>query len=399
LAAIGGTFAVMHWFVPSSPTTVWTNHFLPVFAGAYSMLHWRHLIDAANHLILLLPVSFLLIRKPRKTREKRQPFPWATVLLWGPTVFALVTFNPKLGWWRDWDLFALLSAPALVVLSVAVAQRQHTWSLPRRVAAISVAVVSLSLWTWVNVDEDASVARFESLLLLDPDRALSGYENLGRYWREKGDWEQSVRVLGTALAMKGHERLFTQRGIGFSALRMPDSGLVAFQNAIAADTTEADGYFGCGQMLWLLNRSGEALPYLQKAVAMDSSRVQYRYQLGEVLRDAGEYEAALPHFAYASATVTSQPVYANMYAATLFDAGEADSAMTILLTIINRHPAFGMAYSNLAWIRYQQGDIPGAEAALNEYERRTRPDERVAPTSVLRRAIDSIHAAGPTDSE
>jgi tetratricopeptide (TPR) repeat protein len=257
----------------------------------------------------------------------------------------------------------------------------------------------MSLWTWVNADEDASAARFGSLLVLDPDRASYGYENLARYWREKGDWDRAVRVLGTALAQQRHARLFTERGIGFSALGMPDSGLVAFQKAIAADSTNADGYFGCGQMLWLLSRSEEALPYLRKAVAMEPTRVQYRYQLGEVLRATGDYQAALPHLEYASEKVTAQPASANMYAVTLFDAGEADSAITVLRTLINRHPTFALAYSNLAWIQYQQGDIPGAEAALSEYERQTRPENLMATAVILRQTIDSVRAAGSTGAE
>lgn len=395
LSAIAGTLAVMFWFVPASPTTVWSDQFLPVIGGAYSMLNWRHLIDAANHLILLLPVSLLLIRKPNPAKGRHWPFAWTTFLLWGPTVFALVTFNPKLGWWRDWDLFALLSAPAVVVLAVTLAQRQLTWSLPRRAASVSLALMSFALWTWVNVNETASAARFESLLVLDPpDRAYIGYENLGRYWREKGDYAQTVRVLGTALAAKGHARLYTERGIAFSALGMPDSGLAAFQHAVALDSTQADGYFGCGQMLWLLKRTDEALPYLQRAVAMDSTRVQYRYQLAQVLSGEGDYKAALPHFAYAAEQVKSEPEYANMLAATLFNAGMSDSAIAVLRQITERHPAFGMAFSNLAWIQYKEGDITDAEAVLHEYEKRVRPQDRVASSAVLRHAIDSINAAG-----
>lgn len=393
-ASVAGTLMVMVWFVPSSPTTVWSDQFLPIIAGSYSMLGPRHVVDLINHVILVFPAALLLIRKPQKT--KGHTFPWAPFLLWAPAVVALITFNPKLGFWRDWDLFALLSAPAVVVAALALAHRERTWRLPRRVAALSVALISFTLWTWVNVGTNASLGRFESLLVLDPGRALTGYENLGRYWSDRGAWGQTVRVLGTGLATGEHARLRTQRGIAFSALNMPDSGLVEFAKAIAADSTKSDGYFGYGQMLWLLDRPAEALPYLQRALAMDSSNVQYQFQLGQVLSGLGDDAAALPHFADVAETMNWKPEYANSYAVTLYGAGDADSAIAVLQTLIDRYPAYVMAYSNLAYIQYQNGEVPEAEHALQQYEQRVPPANRVATANGLRHVLDSVHAAAST---
>jgi tetratricopeptide (TPR) repeat protein len=356
------------------------------------MFHWRHWADIANHVLLILPASFLLIRNPNRTNTKRGSRRSLTVLLWAPTLVSYLAFNPKLGWWRDWDLFALMSAPAIVVIATVLAQREKIWSLPRRVAAVALALMSLSLWTWVHVSESASVTRFESLLPLDSDRSLSGYENLARYWRERREWKESARILGTALETQGHTRLFTQRGIAFSAAGMLDSALVSFQRAIAADSASADGYFGSGQILWLMKRSGEALPFLQTAVSMDSARTDYRYQLGVTLRDVGEYEAALPHLAYASNRAAGQPMYANAYAATLFGIGESAAASTILQTTVRQHPNFSLAYANLAWILYQSDDYSGAEAALQEYERQIHPTQRIATAVSLRQTLDSLQA-------
>jgi len=399
IGAVVGSLAIMRWLVPSSPTTIWGGYLLPLFGSPYSMLHWRHWVDAANHVILLLPASLLLIQMGRKGKRKSDPQLLTSVLLWAPAVLALFTFNPKLGWWRDWDLFALLSAPAVVALAIALARKQSTWPLPRRVAAVGLALISLTLWTWVNANERAAAARFESLLAVDPDRALSGYENLGRYWRETGDWEQSVRVLGTALALQGHARLFTQRGIGFTALGMADSALASFRKAVAADSTDASGYFGCGQMLWMMSKPDEALPYLRKAVAMDSTSTQYRYELGQVLRRTGDLRGALPHLAFASEQVPEQPVFANDYAATLFDAGDADAAVAVLQTTIKRHPAFSLAYSNLGWILYTKGDVAGAEVALAEYERQVRPEEHIPTVRRLRYVLDSLQTATTSEPE
>lgn len=397
VASVAATLAVMFWFVPSSPTTVWSGLFLPIIGGAYSMLSPRHIVDLVNHAILILPASFFLIRNPQKA--KGRTLPWTPFLLWGPAVVALITFNPKLGFWRDWDLFALLSAPAVVVLAITLAQRERGWPFPRRVAALTVALISLALWTWANHTTEASLGRFESLLVLDPDRSLTGYENLGRYYSDWGQWGQTVRVLGTALAAKGHARLHTQRGIAFSALNMPDSGLAEFANAIKADSSKADGYFGYGQMLWLLNRPNEALPYLRRSVSMDTTNVQYHFQLGQVLSGIGDYTAALPHFAFAAQTAPEQPGCANAYAITLYSAGDADSAISVLHTLIDEHPSYTMAHSNLAYIQFQNGDVTEAETALDEYERLVPPANRVATAASLRQAIDSIQATAPSENE
>ena len=393
--AIVACVVVLWTIKPSRDHLSLGSHILPIWGSGYSVFDWRHWADVVNELLLLAPVALLLLWPG--DNDKRWRVSPDNVLLFGPIVVAFVLFNPELSFSRDWDLFALFSAPALTVLAVAIAGRQNSWSAPRRIAAITIAVTSAGLWLWLNANATASAVRFGALLQLDSHSAMvgTGRENLARHWREQGRWDLVADELGRALAVGPHARLATQRSIAFSAMQMPDSALVSFQAAVAADSTDPDGFFGTGQMLWVLGRAAESLPYLERAVAMDSTRADYRYHLGMALRDLGRPGDARPHLEFAALRNPGQPDYATAYSVTLYDLGDYEGAVTTISSIIQRHPEYTLAHLNLAWVFYKMGRLDDAARALSDYEQRQPPDAMDPGPHRLRSLLDSAAAANP----
>lgn len=384
------------YFKPIRDQLGFGSHLLPLWGGHYSVFDWRHWADVMNQLILVAPVAYVLLWPEVKGSARRVSL--AEILIIAPTVAAFGFFNPELSFPRDWDLFALFTAPAITLLAVAIARRQRSWFRPRWFAAVTIAVCSVGLWVWVNADARASVTRFANLLTLDPRsrKVGTGREVLARYWREKGRWDLAAEELGRALAAGPHARLAIQRGIALSMTGMPDSALASFRAAIAADSTDPDGYFGAGQILWVLGHADESLPYLERAVAMDSIRADYRYHLGMTLRDLKQPDRALPHLHFAAKRNPAQPDYAIACGVTLYDLGEYEGAIGYMDAVLQRFPQYNLAYLNLAWVYFKMGRFDQASAALAAYEQRQSPETQEANTSQLRYLLDSIGRDSPS---
>ncbi|MBI5868285.1 MAG: tetratricopeptide repeat protein [candidate division Zixibacteria bacterium] len=382
------------WYLkPNRDQLGFGNHLLALWGARYSVIDWRHLADILNELVLLAPIGFLLLWPEDKRDGGRVAM--ADILLIAPTVAAFLLFNPELSFPRDWDLFALFSAPVVTFLAVLIARRQWSWSRPRRLATLAVGAATLGLWVWVNASAGASVTRFSNLLELDPRsrKAGTGREVLARYWREMGRWDLAADELGRALALGPHARLSIQRGIALSTIGQTDSALASFQAAIAADSTDPDGYFGAGQTLWVMGQANESLPYLERAVAMDSTRPDYRYHLGMTLRDLKQPRLALPHLQFAMSYNPAQPDYAIACGITLYDLGDYDGAIGILNATLQRFPNYNLAYLDLGWVYFKMGRYEQASAALATYEQRQSLGDQDANPRRLRYLLDSVAIA------
>lgn len=159
----------------------------------YTLLSWVHLADMVNVLLLLAPLALLplFVRGSDGARSGERMFLLLSVLF----LFTFVFFaNTSLGLARDWDIAAPLGA-ALLLTAVAM-----TASVSRAVPMLLLASLALTLpWVAVNVRSEASAARFERLLTLDSDKmygdyALSGYEALRKYHRNRGNADKDIAI-------------------------------------------------------------------------------------------------------------------------------------------------------------------------------------------------------------
>ncbi len=159
----------------------------------YTLLSWAHLADMVNVLLLLAPLALLplFVRDNDGARSGERMFLLLSVLF----LFSFVFFaNTSLGLARDWDIAAPLGA-ALLLTAVAMTVRAS-----RAVPMLLLASLALTLpWVAVNVRSEASAARFERLLALDSDKmygdyALSGYEALRKYHRNRGNADKDIAI-------------------------------------------------------------------------------------------------------------------------------------------------------------------------------------------------------------
>jgi tetratricopeptide (TPR) repeat protein len=180
---------------------------MPLFAKttgagtqAYTLLSSRHLVDILNILLFIAPVP-LAVLVASAAGPRRATGDDATKLYLVAMVFLLAFLlfaNTVFGLARDFDIFA----PLGIVLALFAHHQLRLRAGGMRLALIAgvASVVYIAPWIVLNLDEEATVARFESVLRLDDeqlygDYALSGYEALRKYHLHKGDLDGEVQVL------------------------------------------------------------------------------------------------------------------------------------------------------------------------------------------------------------
>jgi Tfp pilus assembly protein PilF len=260
----------------------------------YSFFSPAHLLDFINQQVLLFPVGiilaivFLLYRK--KPPDLKDPvgifLTWATI---GSFLFAGLV-DPKLGYARDWDLFAFTGLGITFLLSFLLITRVGTWKTikPARIT-LTVFLTSLMFtlpWIWVNASAVKAVARFENLLLLDNPRAAYGYETLACYFRDRGENEKTAEYWKKAIAIDPNPRYFGALGNAYLRLKRFDLAEEAFRQAIRV---APDPYWlelfhsSLGHCLTEEGKYEEAAVEMKEAIKLEPKKAEYYYTLGSIL--------------------------------------------------------------------------------------------------------------------
>ncbi|MGB2768137.1 MAG: hypothetical protein WBC88_00220, partial [Candidatus Zixiibacteriota bacterium] len=137
--------------------------------GSYSLFSLSHLLDLINHQLLISPLGLLICLTPVlafsvKIARKDKLARFLLVLSLSTLAYALL-IDPKLGYPRDWDLFAFAALGyTLLGLHVFLRYWRETKTGDLRYVTLSLLFTSLLStvpWIYVNAAEETSVARFE----------------------------------------------------------------------------------------------------------------------------------------------------------------------------------------------------------------------------------------------
>jgi len=289
----------------------------------YSFFSLAHLLDFLNHQLLISPVSLVLwavllvlFRREINFRENVVRFLiWITACSFG---FALLA-DPKLGYARDWDLFAScgLSITLLgLYLTVSLlrdrakaapgagperADRRGTVMDLRRVTLLLVATsfVSTLPWILINATEQKAVARFEDLLKIDEKRAAHGYETMACYFRDKGEHEKTIGLWKNAIAINPIPRYYAVLGNAYLRMKRYDEAIEALEKSIGMAPNRRGiqySHRSLGVCLSAKGRYDEAVSHLRIAIDLAPGRADFHYIMGNILGKAGRYEEAVPYF-------------------------------------------------------------------------------------------------------
>ena len=121
-------------------------------------------------------------------------------------------------------------------------------------------------------------------------------------WMNKGNLAIRKNEIKPALSMylKEAEKhptsgVFLQMGRAYQELGVPDSARLAYENALALDSSRATIYMRLGQLLGEQGDLEPAIAYSQKGVDLEPENLHYKYALGALLNSNGESEQAISY--------------------------------------------------------------------------------------------------------
>ncbi len=269
--------------------------------GSYSLFSLSHLLDLINHQLLVSPVGLLICLTPVlafsvKTARKDKLARFLLVLSLSTLAYALL-IDPKLGYPRDWDLFAFAALGyTLLGLHVFLRYWRETKTGDLRYVTLSLLFTSLLStvpWIYVNAKEETSVARFEHLLKLDRDRSAHGHETLAMYYNTHGNWQKELEHWKKAAVAERSARYINNVAAVYNRQQRYDLALKELEKSLAVDPTFDRTHFSRGDVLARMGRYEEALREFREAIRLRPDRMQYYNNLGGHLTKLGRDREAV----------------------------------------------------------------------------------------------------------
>ncbi len=304
---------------------------------SYTLVSFSHALDLLNLCVLLSPFApilgiIALLRRNPLSRTERL----LLVAAAGGLVFVLLV-TPNLGMSRDWDLLAGFCLPAVVAVGTVSLRDERSKDPSVRALlflALLVGLIHAGTWVGVNADEGSAVRRFISLRespLWSPKARALADEELLAYYRNKHDYAPALAFgLEAAQLDPANNRVWTHLALLYGATgdrtheieayeraidlgsreaevyynlgaiygRSPQTvgrALRLTRDAIALDSTNADGYNNYGSLLLAQYGAaayGEALEYFRRAVVLNPSSPESHYNAGMCAYETGDYRGA-----------------------------------------------------------------------------------------------------------
>jgi tetratricopeptide (TPR) repeat protein len=269
--------------------------------GSYSLFSFSHLLDLINHQLLVSPVGLLIcliillaFRGKTTSRDKLARF--LLILSLSTLAYALL-IDPKLGYPRDWDLFAFTALGyTLLGLHLFLRYWRETRTADLRYVALCLLLTSLIStvpWIYVNATEEASVARFDHLLKLDRDRSAHGHETLAMHYNVRGEWQKELEQWKRAAVAERNARYINNVAAVYHRQRRYDLALKELDKSLAVDSAFDRTHFSRGDVLARMGRYEEALREFREAIRLRPDRMQYYNNLGGHLTKLGRDREAV----------------------------------------------------------------------------------------------------------
>ncbi|MBR9974193.1 MAG: tetratricopeptide repeat protein, partial [Bacteroidetes bacterium] len=343
---------------------------------SYTLLSSYHLIDLLNLVLLLggFPLLMLLLSswKPgplsgagsrshagkqehAKIRDEglSAPLRFQLIAVWSFFLF-LFFANTSLGLARDWDIAAPLGSMLVMVFVESRRRAPAGENADTSVPLLQAGIVSVLLvlpWIAVNVDEDASTARFTDIMVLDDnhmygDYALSGYEALRKHAVHSEDYLREGDILQRMIEVVGYTEqyrmlivnslYFTSRDprryMALNTWMLDRLGVKAGE--LRAKGKERDYAIGKKQMDSLVavmatesityGRHRELRPFVETIAAGTGLQTGIRVYEGADLYASQRYDEGITVFEQIRNAGYRDPRVDGMYASCLYVGGDRD---------------------------------------------------------------------------
>ncbi len=213
-------------------------------------------------------------------------------------------------------------------------------------------------------------------------RHAGAFQHLGILAQQRGDFDESVRLLAKAVAITPTDPLL-QNNLG-NALRSQGNdteAISAYRAAVASDAGYVNALYNLAGLLHERGSHIESEACYRRVVALEPTDVGAWMGLGMTLLDRGREEDALPCFERAVALRPEDPVCQYNLGNALRTVDRMDDAARAFQRAIAISPEYAEAHHNLGMVLGSFGDTDGAESEFRE-ALHYRPDYPVACVSL-----------------
>ncbi|MFC1528959.1 tetratricopeptide repeat protein [Candidatus Latescibacterota bacterium] len=335
------------------------SNILPLFSTGdlYGILSLYHLIDIANEIGLIIPSIIALSYIGSRFRLLRLSDSILFLLLCtAGMLFFMSTFNPKLGYSRDWDIFALTAFPVTLLLGMLILDLKEKNLFSIAFPLILISFIHTGSWIWVNSSESVSRERFEflasSFWWTDSARGMAE-EVLGSYYFEKNNLEEYLIHWEKAYELTGNTRYFDN--IARTLWYLDD--LEKLREFVEKDGSLAVGHFSLGSVYLSRKMLDEAEDEFKKVLAINPEYPEVHFKLGIIYTMMGRYDDAISENLEAARHTDKASInyliynnlgYAYMKKNNIREAKKAFS------TVIRLKPDESSAHYSLAYIYYHE---------------------------------------------
>lgn len=137
-------------------------------------------------------------------------------------------------------------------------------------------------------------AAYETVLELDP--VYPGARlNLGLNAFRRGQLRDAITYYQAERDVEPSSNLMLELGRAYARLGEPDSARIAYEQALALDSTNATAYMWLGQLHEELGDFDQALAYSRGGLRLRPDNLDYKYIIGSLLYRTGEVEEAVAY--------------------------------------------------------------------------------------------------------
>ena len=344
---VGGGLLVLRNYSPQKPGL--GSFLLPplgINGDSYSLFSASHLADVLNHQFLVSPLGIpiwlvLALFFWRKITFKERETVFLLILVVCATVFSLAV-DPKLGYPRDWDLFASTGL-GYTILGIYLLLNVLKESEPRRLRYVTLALVSTALvstipWIYVNANEEKAVERVSHILDLDGKRSVLGHEALAYHYRSRGQKDKEIEEWKKAIAAVEKPRYLKNLAVTYIEVGEFQEAARQLERILAKDPGDHLTHSDLAKTYAALGRHEEAKHQLLKAVELQPENPVYYENLGFFFLNLKSYEESKQAFRKALQVDPSYfPNYRNLGYA-YANSGESTEAIRYLELYLKHEP-------------------------------------------------------------
>jgi tetratricopeptide (TPR) repeat protein len=347
LLIVGGGLLVLRNYSPQKPGL---GSFLLYSLGTshdhYSLFSLSHLLDFLNHQLLISPLGIpiwlilgLLFLKKINFKKSEVGF---LLIAGGCAVVFAFAVDPKLGYPRDWDLFAF-SSLGYTILGLYILLSVLKGSEPNglrymTLALISTALVSTVPWIYVNATEEKAVERVTHILELDGNRSALGHEALAYHYRNRKEKDKEIEQWEKAIAIIEKPRYIKNLAVTYIEVGKFQEAAWQLERILARDPQDHLTHSDLAKTYAALGRHEEAKHQLLKAVELQPENPIYYENLGFFFLNLKSYEESKEAFQKALQIDSSYfPNYRNLGYA-YANSGESEKALEYLELYLKYEP-------------------------------------------------------------